>query len=80
VTGIRVELLQDISDADAIAEGIELSKASFMPQGFRLYDHSEAAFCVDPIASYRTLWESINGIGSWDANPFVWVVEFKKLD
>lgn len=63
VTGIRVERLQDISHDDACAEGIENTRGGV-----------EA--CV---GRYRDLWESINGPGSWDANPWVWVVEFKRV-
>jgi hypothetical protein len=79
VTGVRVERLQDISEADAIAEGVDRFP------GCR-QDDDAAAFNrigpVDmdsfPIARCAVLWESINGPGSWDANPWVWVVEFKR--
>jgi hypothetical protein len=77
VTGVRVERLQDISEADAIAEGVN-------PFPGVRQDDDAAAFNrigpVDmdsfPVARYAVLWESINGAGSWDANPWVWVVEF----
>ena len=35
---------------------------------------------VNPAHEYRDLWESINGPGSWDVNPWVWVVEFKRVE
>jgi hypothetical protein len=79
VTNVRVERLQDISEADAIAEGVDRFP------GCR-QDDDTAAFNrigpVDndsfPIARYAALWESINGPGSWEANPWVWVVEFQR--
>ena len=33
---------------------------------------------ITPLKSFKTLWNTINGPGSWDANPFVWVIEFKR--
>lgn len=63
VVDVRVERLQDISEADAEAEG-----------------------WTGPILGrytayhwYLELWESINGKGSWDANPWVWVIEFRRI-
>ncbi len=78
VTGVRVERLQEISEADAIAEGIE---PGAVPGWWSLYGR-DANDDMDrsPRVAYRSLWESINGPGSWDSNPFVWVVEFKRLE
>jgi hypothetical protein len=78
ITGVRVERLQSISEADAIAEGIEPdAQPGDSAPLWREYKTGGTTIC--PINSYRTLWESINGPGSWDANPWVWVVEFRRI-
>jgi len=79
ITAIRVERLQDISEEDAIAEGcfrIQESGHTYFANHQPPPAHGRSAH---PIDAYRILWESINGPGSWDANPYVWVIEFKKL-
>jgi len=70
VTGVRVERLQDISEEDAQAEGAEPKLCTGYPYHNPPSTHTNG-FCQ--------LWESINGPGSWDANPWVWVVEFRRL-
>lgn len=73
VTGVRVERLQDISEADALAEGIAPAHGGFgLPAG----EHFHAA---DSRQSYFSLWEAINGPGSVEADPWVWVVDFKRV-
>jgi len=67
ITAVRVERLQDISEADAIAEGAD---PLLVPPDGGSAPHVEG---------YRTLWEYINGAGSWDLNPWVWVVEFRRV-
>lgn len=62
VKAVRVERLQDISEADAEAEGVDRIKA-------KVPLHRDA---------YRYLWEDISGLGEWEKNPWVWVVEFKR--
>lgn len=66
VTGVRVERLQDISEADALAEGVSAI----------LYEMRRAT----PRCDFQALWQSINGPDSWAANPWVWVIEFKRIN
>lgn len=73
ITRVRVERLQDISDADCVAEGCgALPAAIGCPM-------TSAPGETIPRAMFRALWESINGPNSWAANPWVWVVEFRRL-
>lgn len=65
VTEVRVERLQDITEADARAEGVEPRDGD----GHRGYQPARAA--------YAELWDRINGEGSWLRDPWVWVVGFK---
>lgn len=80
VESVRVERLQDISEQDAIAEGIEKKPGSSSSTMFDYkhygYDHS---YDVEAKASFRTLWDSINGPDSWPANPWLWVISFRVL-
>lgn len=83
ITGRRVERLQDISEADAIAEGID---AANIPEGgvaYRNYlarDQDDRPWIdEDPIGSFFSLWRKINGDQSMRENPFVWVMEFERV-
>lgn len=83
ITGIRVERLQDISEEDAIAEGIEpvnLPDEETFSHRWKDY-HSKYIVCgfMSPINSFSSLWKSINGKDSWESNPWVWVIEFKQI-
>lgn len=71
ITDVRVERLQEISEADAIAEGCDRhNHATKWPDGDPGY--------IDDVArrNYCALWESINGAGSWEANSWVWAITF----
>ena len=110
VISVRVELLQDISAEDAIAEGIDRIANSFGSESsycdYAMRDHREKEkWFRDPVLSYRSLWESIDAAGEpkrtrsrhsndkhsgrslpepaaihWEANPLVWVVEFRRIE
>lgn len=71
VTAVRVERLNDISEDDAVAEGFET--VCMTPTG---EDNGSAIYGPDGFAA---VWDRINGDSAWGANPWVWVVEFKKL-
>ena len=104
ITTVRVERLQAISEADAVAEGVAADTTWSLPwwQGYREHDgyllHQQVQgetppdWMLEPKPMrplthlnrsardvYLSLWEQINGPGSWDANPWVWVVEFRRM-
>lgn len=80
ITGLRVQRLHEISEADAIAEGIhEFKLPNGSVYGYSPHGTPGYACTDDPVSAYAFLWEKINGAESWDANPWVWVIEFKQL-
>lgn len=68
ITAVRVERLREISQEDAVAEGVNNIRGS-----------GEETHCIEPVDAYRELWESINGKGSWAQNPYVWVITFRRI-
>lgn len=81
IVRVRVERLNDISEADAQAEGADALN-------FDNCGAAELALLDMPLMDVGTpyrngfafLWECINGAGSWAANPWVWAVEFRRVD
>ena len=74
VEGVKIERVQDISEEDAIAEGIERGSAFFKD-----YSGDGSTTMMFPSGSFMTLWKSINGAGSWDANPFIVAYTFRRI-
>lgn len=89
IVSVRVERLNDISEEDAQAEGVEPEIVSACCGEPYREDHGvlgvETYCCGTPIEdeatvpAYRKLWESLNGAGSWAANPWVWVIAVRRL-
>ena len=87
IVSVRVERLQDISEEDAIAEGVYCENVIVSSY----YGHHEVGeylyfFHGGPdegfesaVDAYAALWDSINGEGSWEKNPWVWVIEFRRI-
>ncbi|MDN7814854.1 hypothetical protein [Burkholderia vietnamiensis] len=79
ITDVRAERLQEISEADALAEGSEAICITFRD------DADGKPHLIKSLGGpyrdgYRILWEQINGAGSWDANPWVWAIEFRRIE
>lgn len=79
VTGVRVERLQNISEHDADAEGFggdfpTNTFPEYFPGMAEDYGHLSIPQC------FGRIWDALGEPGAWDANPWVWVVEFKRLE
>lgn len=76
ITDVRVERLNSMHDVDAMREGIQnlttCSHSDFGIPGVVNAQH--------PVRAFQLLWESIYGTDSWHANPWVWVIEFKRVE
>lgn len=70
IVSVRVERLQDINGDECKAEGCHGGHGSIPGYGYS----------ASPKEHFAHVWKSINGAGSWDSNPWVWVVEFKPLE
>lgn len=74
ITNVRVERLQDITGDQAEAEGVDVAMCQlYLESSPSRFECKEAV-----IHGFAGLWESINGAGAWNANPWVWVVDFKR--
>lgn len=94
ITSIGIERVQDITHEDAMAEGVdywnvdaERFEGGEFVADFKNYNwvddekHPDYFFPTlnNAIDSYKSLWIKINGPGSWDANPWVWVIKFREV-
>jgi len=75
ITGVRVERLWDITEDDAKAEGCTFEALRFKPGTREAEEMGHTA-----VYQFGGLWQSIYGEESWQANPWVWVVEFKRVE
>jgi hypothetical protein len=71
VTDVRIERLHDIGIIDLLAEGMQPTWNGESSPGVK---------CEGEFEQFAELWSKINGEDSWDANPWVWVVSFKRID
>lgn len=78
---VKVERLQDISENDAIAEGVSEIRWSQDVWKFPVYVSRELTnHSTDiPASNFASLWQSINGASSWYQNPWVWVLKYEVL-
>ncbi|EIW9048373.1 TPA: hypothetical protein OS528_004314 [Klebsiella pneumoniae] len=89
ITNVRIERLNAISPEDAESEGLECTNFTGFGDEPGLPSYPEPDVYFDPLKkqwkeyppeAFAGLWESIYGEGSWKANPWVWVIEFKRVE
>ncbi len=79
ITNVRVERLWDISEEDSKAEGCSFEIVHNIKE-YKDYLNPDNTFPVYAKLSFISLWEKINGVKSLEENPFVWVIEFERIE
>ncbi|MCO1336533.1 hypothetical protein MO867_19555, partial [Microbulbifer sp. OS29] len=77
ITNVRVERIQDINGDDANAEGIQSWIDSFKS---RPTYHQNSNLGGYPVTAFSRMWKSIYGAEGWDQNPWVWAIEFRRVE
>lgn len=80
IVNVSVERLQNISDEDAIAEGVVLGGSRFDSPHCKDEQEYQRLLRIGAKEIYQSLWDSINGKDSWALNPWVWVIKFKQIE
>lgn len=80
VTGVRVERLNGISEADAESEGIDMDALADSQDCYDCIADHNMTGRPTATGAFKYLWESIYGEENWLANPWVWVIEFKRIE
>ena len=83
ITNVRVERLQDISDEDCLAEGIEKVKECENLYRVPIYHKSGRITYISadtPREAYAALIDKISGKGTWESNPWVFLYDFERLE
>lgn len=80
ITNIKIERLQDISEEDSKLEGIKEFTKDDTVFKFGLNGWEWGNMPRTAIGAFCRLWQLINGMESWDSNPWVWVIEFEKIE
>lgn len=80
ITAVRAERLQDISDEDCIREGIIAHETVVMGQFFYHWEKDADQGKIRPRDAYAALIDEINGHGTWDSNPWVWVYDYELIE
>lgn len=80
ITKVRIQRLQDISDEDCLAEGIEFDgKAQSFYCGANVSNNAKTWLGCTPREAYAALIDKVSGKGTWNSNPYVWVYEFELI-
>ncbi|KZP69627.1 morphogenetic protein [Enterobacter sp. ASE] len=80
ITGVRIERLNGISEADAEAEGIDMDALADSQDCYDCIAGHNMTGRPTATGAFKYLWESVYGSDSWRANPWVWVIEFKRIE
>jgi len=78
IVGVKCERVQQISNQDEYAEGINVDIAKLI--GTASYHEGIVGYCYNSRDTYAALFDKINGKGAWEKNPYVWAYQFRLVN